>query len=164
MLCIAGPEGIYLLEFVSQKNIETQKKEICKALGDEIGPRSNKHVTAARLQLREYFRGKKQYFNLPLIFIGTPFQIKVWEQLRSVPYGKTTSYLQLAKAIGKRKGVRAVAGANARNKLAIVIPCHRVIGLNGAMVGYAGGLEKKRSLLMLERSIAGPKDLFSGKK
>ncbi len=162
MFCVSHKDGICLLEFTAQRNIPTQIAEIEKALEDQVSSRSDKHITSLRLQLREYFRGKPTHFNVPLLFIGTNFQIKVWEKLRDIPYGETRTYLQLARSIANPKGVRAVAGANGRNKIAIVVPCHRVIGSDGSMTGYAGGIDKKRFLLELERSTAGPGDLFTG--
>ncbi len=102
------------------------------------------------LQLDEYFEGKRKTFNLPLLQSGTVFQSKVWHQLNQIPFGKTISYLDLALQIGDAKAVRAVAAANGRNNCAIVIPCHRVIGSNKTLTGYAGGLWRKQWLLQHE--------------
>jgi len=104
---------------------------------------------AAR-QLEEYFRGERQSFDLPLAPVGTPFQMAVWEALRTIPYGETRSYGQIAAAIGNPKGSRAVGMACNRNPIWIVIPCHRVVGSTGKLTGYEGGLDMKRSLLELE--------------
>ena len=101
-------------------------------------------------QLKEYFRGKRQVFDLPLNPKGTPFQLKVWRALAEIPYGQTRSYAQIASRVGKPKAVRAVGLANGRNPLPIVLPCHRVIGKNGQLVGYGGGLPTKQALLQLE--------------
>jgi methylated-DNA-[protein]-cysteine S-methyltransferase len=101
-------------------------------------------------QLKEYFAKKRKDFDLPLSFEGTEFQEKVWSNLRKIPYGKTWSYKDLAKKVGSEKAVRAVGGANGRNQLSIVIPCHRVIGANGSLTGFAGGLKTKNYLLELE--------------
>jgi len=101
-------------------------------------------------QLQEYFSGNRKQFDLPLLTIGTPFQQAVWEALRRVPYGRTLSYLQLAERMGNRKAIRAVASANGANALSILIPCHRIIGANGQLVGYGGGLGAKKKLLKLE--------------
>lgn len=103
-------------------------------------------------QLAEYFSGKRRDFDLPLELNGTDFQKRVWQALLKVPYGKTASYGDIAKKIRNPKSSRAVGMANNRNNIAIVIPCHRVIGGNGKLVGYAGGLEKKQWLLGLEQS------------
>ena len=101
-------------------------------------------------QLDQYFEGRRYSFSLDLAPQGTPFQRQVWDALLQIPYGETRSYQDIAAAIGKPKAVRAVGGSNARNPIAIVIPCHRVIGANGKLTGYAGGLQYKRALLDLE--------------
>jgi len=98
-------------------------------------------------QLNEYFKGERTKFNLTLNPEGTEFQKKVWVELQNIPYGKSTSYLELAKSLGDPKAIRAAASANGRNPLWIVIPCHRVIGIDGALTGYAGGLHRKQWLL-----------------
>jgi len=104
-------------------------------------------------QLDEYFSGKRKAFDLPLSPKGTPFQQAVWKQLQAIPYGKTISYSQEAKAINRPKACRAVGSANGKNPIAIIIPCHRVIGANGGLGGYAGGLDIKIQLLNLEKAI-----------
>ena len=109
----------------------------------------------ARSQLRDWFAGRRTVFELPLEPRGTPFQLTVWRALTEIPYGKTISYHQLAAAVGRPTAARAVGAANARNPLAIVVPCHRVIGASGALTGYAGGLPRKRWLLEHERTVAG---------
>ena len=103
-------------------------------------------------QLQEYFVGQRRSFDLPLAPQGTEFQLKVWRALRGIPYGKTWSYGELAKRIGRPKAPRAVGAANGRNPLPIVVPCHRVIGANGALTGFGGGLKIKQQLLELEHS------------
>jgi methylated-DNA-[protein]-cysteine S-methyltransferase len=109
-------------------------------------------------QLQEYFRGERFEFNVPLAPQGTPFQMRVWDGLQEIPYGQTLSYLDLAKRIGTPEAVRAVGAANGANPLPIVIPCHRVIGHNGKLVGYGGGLEIKKYLLSMESLYRGLKD------
>lgn len=104
----------------------------------------------AHSQLSAYFAGELREFDLPLAPAGTPFQLAVWSALRAIPYGETASYGQLAAAVGRPAAARAVGAANGRNPLAIVVPCHRVIGAAGALTGYAGGVERKRALLELE--------------
>ncbi len=106
-------------------------------------------------QLTEYFSGARTEFDLPLELSGSEFQRKVWRALREIPFGKTRSYLDLAKAVGSAKAVRAVGAANGKNPLSIVVPCHRVIGSDGALTGFAGGLEAKAKLLALEARAAG---------
>ncbi|HIY28633.1 MAG TPA: methylated-DNA--[protein]-cysteine S-methyltransferase [Firmicutes bacterium] len=113
-------------------------------------------------QLREYFAGERKAFALPLAPAGTEFQKKVWAALRDIPWGETRSYGDIARAIGKPTACRAVGMANGRNPLPIFIPCHRVIGTNGSITGYSGGLEKKRFLLRLE-GISQWKENRSGK-
>ena len=115
-------------------------------------------LRAARRQLREYFDGGRRAFDLPLAPEGTAFQQQVWEALRRIPYGETISYGALARRIGKPAAARAVGAANGRNPLAIVVPCHRVIGAGGALTGYGGGLPVKQTLLALERRVAGQDD------
>ena len=107
-------------------------------------------LDAAEAQLREYFAGARRTFDLPLAPHGTAFQQRVWAALRAIPYGETRTYGELAAAIGSPNASRAVGMANHRNPIPIIIPCHRVIGANGTLTGYAGGLEIKRKLLALE--------------
>ncbi len=110
-------------------------------------------IKNASEQLKEYFDGKRKEFNLPLMPSGTEFQKKVWKSLCEIPYGETRSYKQIAEAVGNPNGSRAVGGANNKNPIMIVIPCHRVIGSNGSLVGYAGGLDIKNTLLSIEKNI-----------
>ena len=110
-------------------------------------------IKVAHSQLTEYLSGKRKEFDLPLLLKGTPFQKQVWEALLNIPFGETRSYKQIAEAIGNPKAVRAVGMANNKNPLLIVVPCHRVIGANGKLVGYAVGLDKKEFLLKLEKSL-----------
>ena len=107
-------------------------------------------LRAAAEQLAEYFAGRRTRFELPLAAAGTPFQRAVWDALREIPYGQTWSYADVAQHIGSPRAVRAVGAANGRNPLPIVVPCHRVVGANGTLTGYGGGLENKRILLDLE--------------
>lgn len=113
----------------------------------------------AERQLTEYFAGERTAFTLPLEPRGSEFQKKVWQGLTRIPFGKTQSYLELAKAVGAAKAVRAVGAANGKNPLSIVVPCHRVIGANGALTGFAGGLEVKAKLLAHEAEVANGKGL-----
>ena len=107
-------------------------------------------LTRGRGELLEYFEGKRQTFDLPLVPVGTPFQRKVWCALSDIPYGQTITYGELARRVGCPKGSRAVGQANHRNPLPILLPCHRVVGANGTLTGYGGGLELKEWLLRLE--------------
>lgn len=118
---------------------------------EEMEEKRTELLEEAERQLQEYFAGRLQHFDLPLHPQGTEFQKKVWKALMSIPYGETRSYEEIAKQIGKEKAVRAVGGANHVNPISIVIPCHRVIGKNGSLTGYGGGLKIKETLLTLER-------------
>ncbi|MGO5441659.1 methylated-DNA--[protein]-cysteine S-methyltransferase [Megamonas funiformis] len=109
-------------------------------------------LSMATIQLDEYFQGKRTVFSLPFKLTGTPFQLAVWKELQNIPYGQTTSYKEIAQKINKPKAYRAVGMANNKNPLPIIIPCHRVIGSNGKLIGYAGGLKLKNYLLKLEKS------------
>ena len=109
-------------------------------------------LSMATIQLDEYFQGKRTTFSLPFKLTGTPFQLAVWKELQNIPYGQTTSYKEIAQKINKPKAYRAVGMANTKNPLPIIIPCHRVIGSNGKLIGYAGGLKLKNYLLELEKS------------
>ncbi|TDJ39846.1 MAG: methylated-DNA--[protein]-cysteine S-methyltransferase [Gammaproteobacteria bacterium] len=109
----------------------------------------------ARLELAEYFDGKRQRFDVALLPEGTEFQLAVWSALRDIPYGATRSYREIAEQIGKPTAIRAVGAANGSNPLPIVVPCHRVIGADGSLTGFGGGIETKRFLLELERSRSG---------
>ena len=154
MLAGATEEGLCLLEFVDRRMLETQLARLRKHLVAEIIPGQSEVLSAVATQLAEYFDGKRRTFDVPLVTPGTEFQQRVWEKLRSIPYGKTRSYQQQAEAIGQPSAVRAVARANGDNRIAIVIPCHRVIGKNGKLTGYGGGLWRKEYLLNLERTAA----------
>lgn len=107
-------------------------------------------LDAARNQLREYFAGTRTSFDVPLDPVGTPFQLKAWEALRQIPFGETSTYGQQAQRMGSPTAVRAVGAANGRNPISIIVPCHRVVGANGSLTGFAGGLDTKRLLLELE--------------
>ncbi|MBI5433028.1 MAG: methylated-DNA--[protein]-cysteine S-methyltransferase [Planctomycetes bacterium] len=116
---------------------------------DDLSP----ELAHVRDELAAYFAGERERFELELSPRGTPFQHMVWQALRAIPFGETRSYAELARAIGRPKAVRAVGAANGANPWAIVVPCHRVIGADGSLTGYAGGLERKRALLELERAV-----------
>jgi methylated-DNA-[protein]-cysteine S-methyltransferase len=120
-----------------------------------LGERSDREFAQAHRQLTEYFAGERTDFELALAPAGSPFQQRVWHQLRQIPLGRTCSYGQLALAIGQPTAVRAVGMANGRNPISIIVPCHRVVGSTGALTGYAGGLAAKRWLLAHEQEIAG---------
>jgi methylated-DNA-[protein]-cysteine S-methyltransferase len=118
---------------------------------DEAEPGTDAVLDAARRQLEAYFKGTLKRFDLPLAPRGTAFQERVWTALRAIPYGKTCSYGDIAAAVGAPKAVRAVGGANGSNPIAIIVPCHRVIGANGSLTGFGGGIDRKRLLLTHEQ-------------
>lgn len=111
------------------------------------------------MQFADYFEGKRQRFEIPLLMVGTDFQKRVWTALMEVPYGNTETYLQLSKRLGDEKAIRAVASANGANAISIIIPCHRIVGSKGEMMGYAGGILAKKKLLKLENNGQRPEQL-----
>jgi len=151
MLSGATEKGVCLLEFVDRKMIETQIKRIKKIFNAELIPGKSKYFDLLNNQLSEYFKGKLRKFDVPLEMDGTDFQVKTWKQLLKIPYGKTRSYEEQAIAVGNKKAVRAVAKANGDNRISIIIPCHRVIGKDGSLTGYGGGIWRKQYLLNLEQ-------------
>jgi len=116
-------------------------------------------IQMAKSQLEEYFHGDRQEFEIPLLFIGSEFQKSVWQELRNIPFGKTMTYQELSRKLGNEKAIRAVAGANGANAITIIVPCHRIIGSKGEMIGYAGGLRVKKNLLKLEAKGCGIEQL-----
>jgi AraC family transcriptional regulator of adaptative response/methylated-DNA-[protein]-cysteine methyltransferase len=151
MVACATPEGLCLLEFADRRLLSWELEEISKRLEADVTPGNNDILTLTVNQLSDYFEGNRKEFDIPLIMTGTDFQRSVWERLLKIPYGETRSYQELANELGNAKSVRAVGTANGFNKMSIVIPCHRVIGSNGHLVGYGGGLKRKRWLLDHER-------------
>ena len=125
-------------------------------------PRDDAALAEVARQLAEYQAGERQSFDLPLAPQGTPFQQQVWAALREVPYGHTVSYGELARALGNPDGARAVGRANATNPIALIVPCHRVLGTDGSLTGYAGGLPLKAALLRFELERTAPPGLFGG--
>lgn len=115
--------------------------------------RNDTEIAPVTRQLNEYFNGDRRQFDLPIDLCGTSFQKLVWQQLQTIPYGEVRSYKDVAQAMGAPKAVRAVGGANNRNPVSIIVPCHRVVGSNGSLVGYGGGLEVKEYLLRLEGAL-----------
>jgi len=152
MLAGAAEDGICLLEFTDRRMLETEINRISKRLNASFVPGTSGHLDQLKTQLEEYFSGSRKVFDVPLIYAGTQFQKKVWAGLEAIPYGKTRSYREQAEAIGQPTAIRAVAKANGDNSIAILIPCHRVIGANGELVGYGGGVWRKEYLLNLESS------------
>ena len=153
MFAGAIEEGICLLEFTDRKMLETELKSLAKALNANIIQGDNRHFNLLKKELEEYFEGKRKKFTVPLFTVGTEFQKSVWKELQTIPYGTTRSYLGQATALGKPAAVRAVANANGMNHIAIIIPCHRVIGEDGSPTGYGGGIWRKKWLLDLEKKF-----------
>jgi AraC family transcriptional regulator of adaptative response/methylated-DNA-[protein]-cysteine methyltransferase len=147
MMTIATEEGICLLEFADRRMLETELKQLQAVYKTPILPGKSKYFSMVEKQLSEYFQGKRKTFELPLVTGGTDFQKSVWKVLQEIPYGTTRSYKQQAIEIGNPNAVRAVARANGYNKLCVVIPCHRVIGDDGHLTGYGGGIWRKKWLL-----------------
>ena len=153
MFVCATENGICLLEFTDRRMLETEFADLQKRLDAVILAGENGHTKQVKKELEEYFAGKRTGFEVPLETPGTDFQNKVWSALQEIPSGETRSYQQQAEYIGNPKAVRAVASSNGMNRIAIVIPCHRVIGKDGSLTGYAGGLERKRWLLDHENKV-----------
>lgn len=154
MLAGATDSGLCLLEFFDRRGLPLQLERLGTRLGSILLPGSNAHLDALEAQLRAYFDGTRTAFDLQLDLKGTDFQTRVWRALLEIPYGSTISYKELARRLGNPAAVRAVARANGDNRISIVIPCHRVVGANGRLTGYGGGLWRKRFLLELERGGA----------
>lgn len=144
--CYPCPFGILQIGYENENVVSISRVDTCR------GNESSAVSDLANAQLQEYFLGKRHCFDFPIQPKGTPFQLSVWNELRRIPYGETRTYGQIAASIGKPGGSRAVGMACNRNPLWIAIPCHRVVGSNGALTGYAGGLDIKRALLALEQS------------
>jgi|GEM_PF-395763 len=141
-----------MLDFRYRRMRATVDNRIKKGLDSEFIEQDDKLLVETRKQLDEYLIGDREEFDFPLLMVGTEFQKSVWNALIKVPYGTTSTYLQLAKNIHNEKAVRAVANANGANSIGIIIPCHRIIGSNGELVGYGGGLPVKKRLLKLEQN------------
>lgn len=141
----ATPNGVYKINFVEQPSVPENEHAITQS---------------AKEQLHAYFLKERTVFTFPIELQGTDFQRKVWKQLSTIPFGMTCSYLQMAQKLGDEKCIRAAAAANGKNPIAIVIPCHRVIGKDGTLTGYAGGLWRKKWLLEHEQSIPSQTMLF----
>jgi len=148
-------EGICMCEFSDKNTLETELNDLKRYLKQEIIERENDHTINLRFQIDEYFAGIRKSFDIPLAMHGTEFQKKVWNELLNIPYGTTISYRQQAIALNNPLSIRAVAKANGMNRIAIIIPCHRVIGSNGSLTGYAGGLHRKKWLLEHEKKYSG---------
>lgn len=152
MFAGATSEGVCFLEFTNRIRLEKEFEELKRLLNAEMVPGRNRHLDQLETELREYFEGKRKSFSVALHTPGNEFSQAVWQSLQQIPYGSTCSYKEQAERMNNPKAIRAIASTNGRNRLAIIIPCHRVIGSNGTMTGYAGGIDKKKWLLQFERS------------
>ena len=152
MIAIADDSALHLLEFTDRKALPQGLRRLSGHVGGRIGLGRTTITDAAETQLDQFFAGNRARFDLDLRLHGTDFQKRVWQGLRAIPAGQTRSYAALADQIGQPTATRAVANANANNRIAIVIPCHRVIGADGTLTGYAGGLWRKQRLIDVERS------------
>lgn len=139
----ASDKGITRIDFDTKEDVATASTG---------SPAAESIIAQAKAQLDEYFAGRRKTFNVPLDFeSGTEFQLDVWNELITIPFGKTATYGEIASAVGRPKACRAVGGANNKNPIPVIVPCHRVIGSSGKLVGFAGGLDKKTALLKLEK-------------
>ncbi|MFD2761667.1 methylated-DNA--[protein]-cysteine S-methyltransferase [Lentibacillus juripiscarius] len=156
MLIVGDGENIVRVEYGSFQSMNNKMAAWVKRyFPDRSFVHSPEQVEQAKQELQEYFHGARQAFSFPFKFHGTPFQKQIWQALYDfIPYGETTAYKGIAQAIGNPKAVRAAGGAVNKNPLSIVVPCHRVIGADGKMIGYGGGLDKKEFLLALEKTIS----------
>lgn len=141
-----------LVDAVDGKNRVKNQNRLQKALDAVFAESEDALLKQTKKELDEYFKGQRQEFTIPLLMIGSEFQKSVWEALLKIPYGETSTYKKQAQMIGNEKAVRAVANANGANAISIIIPCHRIIGSDGSLTGYAGGLELKQRLLEIEKS------------
>jgi AraC family transcriptional regulator of adaptative response/methylated-DNA-[protein]-cysteine methyltransferase len=151
MLAAAGDDGLCLLEFADRRALKAQIATLRRHFPRPIVPGSDRHLEQAAAEIEEYFAGERSTFEVEIASRGTSFQAAVWELLRRIPPGETRSYADVARELGRPTAVRAVARANGQNRIAIVIPCHRVIGSDGSPTGYAGGIWRKEWLLAHER-------------
>jgi AraC family transcriptional regulator, regulatory protein of adaptative response / methylated-DNA-[protein]-cysteine methyltransferase len=151
IITAASDRGICLLEFTDRRMLETQFSTLKKLFSCAIVPGENEHLNALKKELDEYFAGELRSFSVPLVYPGSPFQVRVWNELLRIPYGVTCSYEDLARRVGSVSGQRAVGHANGLNRIAILIPCHRVVNKDGKLGGYGGGLWRKQYLLDLEK-------------
>lgn len=153
MLACATEQGLCLLEFVGSRRIAREQQDLSRLLQRRFVFGENRHTEQTEIEIGEYFQGLRQRFDVALHTPANSFQQTLWAELRHIPYGKTTYYQALAERIGHPSAVRAVAAANGANRVSIIIPCHRVIGKDGSLTGYGGGLRRKQWLLEHERGL-----------
>lgn len=151
MVAVATEKGLCLLEFGDNETIDRRLEKLSRHLDARIAPGSHPALEQLHDEMARYFARELRDFTVPLDMLGTPFQRSVWQALREVPYGQTRSYGEQARMIGKPAAVRAVGSANGTNRISIIVPCHRVVGADGKLTGYGGGLWRKKALLAHER-------------
>lgn len=151
MIAGANDKGVCMFEFEYRTSLSEIKLRIANVLREDYVFGNHPLLKELEQQVNEYFEGDRTVFDLPLQLAGSPFQVKVWEELLKIPFGEKRTYKQQAIAFGDLKAIRAVASANGANGIAIIVPCHRVVGSNGSLTGYGGGLERKRWLLEHEQ-------------
>ena len=154
MIAVSDKSMLYLLEFADRKALPTELKKLWKMSKGELGIGRFAPTDQVEEELSAYFRAESSGFMVPVYLKGSAFTLSVWDELRLIPAGQTRSYSEVAEAVGKPSAVRAVARANGANQLALVIPCHRVIGADGSLTGYGGGLWRKQYLIELEKKLA----------
>jgi len=152
MIAGATADGICLLEFINRIRLEQEINTLKNLLHADILPGRNEHLDQLEIELKQYFEGKLKIFRVKLHIPGNEFAQNVWKTLQEIPYGTTCTYKDQALRMNNPKAIRAIASTNGRNRLAIIVPCHRVIGSNGNMTGYAAGVDKKKWLLQFERN------------
>ena len=155
MVAGATDDGVCLLEFNDRRMLPTEYKDLIRLLKTTFEDGENKHLKTLKKQLKEYFDGRRKEFTVPLVTPGSEFQQVVWKELQNIRFGSTRSYQEQAIAMKKPDSVRAVANANGMNRISIVVPCHRVIGSDGRLTGYGGGLKRKKWLLVHEKKYSG---------
>ena len=155
MVAAASDEELCLFDFEYRYTIKSIMARVEEFTGDRFSDGDHPLFAVLKTQIDEYFTGVRKAFNLPLHLAGTPFQVRVWKALLEIPYGETRTYEQQSQVLGDEKAIRAVASANGKNGIAIIVPCHRVIGKDGSLTGYGGGLPRKKMLLDLERKYSG---------
>jgi O-6-methylguanine DNA methyltransferase len=158
MVAGSTPAGLCMLEFADRPTLSAQVRALAQSLGGGVAARPGALGDALTSQIDSYFSSSLRAFTLPLQMIGTPFQVRAWQALTHIPYGTRRAYGEQAAAVGNPRAVRAVARANGQNPIAIVVPCHRVVGADGSLTGYGGGVERKQRLLDLE---GGVRNLFA---
>lgn len=155
MLVGTTDQGLCLLEFNNRIRMENEFTDLKSILHAVMRPGRNQYTGQLETELSEYFAGKRKTFTVPLHTPGNQFSQAVWNTLLEIPYGTTCSYKQQSEKMNNPKAIRAIASTNGRNRIAIIIPCHRVIGSDGSLTGYAGGMDKKKWLLMFEKANSG---------